>query len=59
MLALVELLEWNDKSIPTCDICHTDADCGEDCCYTCANDWNGETGNHKSCESLRKTMENR
>lgn len=36
---------------PTCDICGEPMECerGEDCTVH-AGDWNGETGNHRSCE---------
>lgn len=37
---------------PRCDICDKPMTCerGEDCTVH-AGDWNGETGNHRSCEA--------
>lgn len=39
-----------DDIEPTCDICGEPQDCGRDLCEMHADDWNGDTGNHLSCE---------
>jgi hypothetical protein len=39
-----------DEVEPRCDICEEPEWCGKDMCPVCSNNWNGETGNHISCE---------
>lgn len=38
-----EVFVTDDDIVPTCDICERPQ-------YTEGDDWNGETGNHHSCE---------
>lgn len=45
--AHVEILADEAEAIPTCDIC---GDPEDQRIGPFENDWNGETGNHKSCE---------
>lgn len=37
---------------PLCDYCDRPMECPIDQCTIHAGDWNGETGNHKSCEPV-------
>lgn len=49
----VQLLEWAGvpEFPPTCDICDEPMVCDRgEACTVHAGDWNGETGNHLSCE---------
>ena len=39
-----------DELPPTCDLCHLPERCDEDGCHLCPDNWNGDTGCHRSCE---------
>jgi len=41
---------------PTCDICGKPPyDCPRIWCAACQDNWNGETGCHRSCEAAKAT----
>jgi hypothetical protein len=46
--SILDLDEYT--SIPRCDICGHKEFCGVEDCVVCPGNWNGETGNHVSCE---------
>lgn len=43
-----------DEPTPTCDICGRPENCSREDCHIHAGDWNGETGNHLSCEAHQR-----
>ncbi len=44
-----------DEENPRCDICDEPMVCSRgDTCTVHAGDWNGDTGNHRSCERVRE-----
>lgn len=44
---------------PTCDLCGEPQDCDAPDCHICARDWNGATGQHRSCESAQLYQDRR
>lgn len=45
-----------DIEEPTCDICGFSQNCGDEDCWICPSNWNGETGNHIGCEETNLYM---
>jgi hypothetical protein len=51
---LIERLDVIDDPFPTCDLCgHEQGDSPNSSAADQAGDWNGETGNHLTCERIQ------
>ena len=37
---------------PTCDICGLEQVCGDESCTICPSNWDGERGEHISCQEF-------
>jgi hypothetical protein len=40
---------------PRCDICGEPQDCGRDLCLMHGDDWDGDKGEHRSCQTMRES----
>lgn len=49
--------DCNGLTEPTCDYCRLTENCGDDGCTICPGNWNGNTGNHLSCERQERDDE--